>query len=118
MHVTAGLYPSNTTWKDVEWRVTNDAGIDTNIAAVEANGREAAVTALYDGRFRLRCMSKNGSAKTHVISQLEFESTGLGEACLNPYGFISGGLYNASNAAMTNGNDRGVATLGDGESQI
>jgi beta-galactosidase len=118
MHVTAELYPSNTTWKDVEWRVTNDAGIDTNIAAVEANGREAVVTALYDGRFRLRCMSKNGSDKIRLISQLEFESTGLGEACLNPYGFISGGLYNASNAEMTNGNDRGVATLGDGESQI
>lgn len=118
MSVSAELYPANATYQDVEWRVTNDAGIDSNIATVEANGQEAIVTALYNGKFRLRCMSRNGSDKIRLISQLEFEATGLGEATLNPYQFISGGLYNASNPEMTNGNERGVATLRDGESHV
>lgn len=38
--------------------------------------------------------------------------------CLNPYGFISGGLYTDSNTELNNGNERGVATPPTGESQI
>jgi beta-galactosidase len=116
--VDAELYPANATYRDVEWRVTNDAGIDTNIATVDANAGKAVVKALGDGKFRLRCMSRNGSDKIRLISQMEFSITGLGERNLNPYQFISGGLYNASNRELTNGNDRGVATLRDGESHV
>jgi len=118
MHVDAELYPANATYRDLEWRVTNDAGIDTNIASVEAYGTGAVVKAQGDGRFRLRCMSRNGSDRICLISQLEFEITGLGEKNMDPYGFIAGGLYNASNCELTNGNERGVATLRDGESHV
>ncbi len=118
IRVSAELYPANASYRDLEWRVANDAGIDTNIASVEAKDGEAVLKALGDGKFRLRCMSRNGSDKIRLISQLEFEITGLGETSLNPYQFIWGGLYNASNVELTNGNERGVATLRDGESHV
>ncbi|MCL1994589.1 MAG: glycoside hydrolase family 2, partial [Defluviitaleaceae bacterium] len=43
---------------------------------------------------------------------------GLGKAYLDPYGFVAGGLYNKSNMPLTNGNERGVATLRDGQSHV
>ncbi len=118
VRVNAKIYPENATYKDLEWRVTNDAGIDSNIASVMAEGNHAIITAFGDGNLRLRCTTKNGSHKVKLISQLEFEITGLGKANLDPYEFISGGLYNASNCELTNGNDRGVATLTDEDSYV
>jgi beta-galactosidase len=118
MTVSADLLPANASYQDVIWRVTNDAGIDTNISLIKAEGKLAYITALNDGRFRLRCMSKNGSNKIRLISQMEFEVTGLGRAYLNPYQFISGGLYNATNCELGNGNERGVATPRDATAHI
>lgn len=118
VRVHAEIYPKNATYKDLEWRVTNNAGIDSNIASVEADGNDAVITALGDGNLRLRCTTKNGSDKIKLISELEFEITGLGRANLDPYEFVSGGLYNASNGELGNGNERGVATLMEGDSYV
>jgi beta-galactosidase len=85
---------------------------------VEAFGHEAKVTALGDGEFRIRCTSKNGTNKTKMISQLEFRAVGLGAAYKDPYGFISGGLYDYSKGEVGNGNERGVATSRDGETHV
>src|SRR5699024_6533314 len=41
--VEARLYPENTSYKDVIWRITNDVGIDSNLAIVEPNGLKAKV---------------------------------------------------------------------------
>jgi beta-galactosidase len=118
MMVRAKLYPENTSYTDVEWSVVNDSGIPSTIAKVEAHGLEAKLTGLSDGSFRLRCVSKNGTEKTKLISQLEFEVTGLGTAYKNPYSFISAGLYDDSKGEVGNGNERGVATARDGETQV
>ncbi|WP_438444078.1 glycoside hydrolase family 2 TIM barrel-domain containing protein [Gorillibacterium sp. sgz5001074] len=118
MTVRVRLYPENTSYREVEWSVTDDAGIPSNIAKVEAEGLTAKLTALGDGEFRLRCTSRNGTDKTKLISQLEFKAAGLGTAYLNPYGFISGGLYDYSRGEVSNGNERGVATSRDGETQV
>ena len=109
--VTAKVLPTNATFRDLSWRVTNQAGIDSTLATLDilADG-SVCVTALGDGVFYLRCMAGNGSDKPRLISQLDFTVTGVGDAFLNPYGFISGGLYTDSNIELTNGNDRGVAT--------
>lgn len=80
--VHAQLHPWNTSYREVEWSVVNEAGSVTNIARVEACGLEAKVTALGDGEFRLRCTSKNGTDKVKLISELEFKATG-GRTCLN-----------------------------------
>jgi len=53
-----------------------------------------------------------------MISQLEFTAEGLGTAFLDPYGFISGGLYDYSLGEPGNGNEHGVATGRDGETQV
>ena len=116
--VRAVLHPADASYRDVEWRVVNDAGIDSNIAKVEGSGLEAKVTALGDGAFRLRCASKNGTDKTKLIAQLEFRAEGLGTAYKDPYGFISGGLCDAVVGEVGNGNERGVATARDGETRV
>jgi beta-galactosidase len=118
MCVRAKLYPENTSYQEVEWSVVNDAGIVSNIAKVEAFGHKVKVTSIGDGEFRLRCTSKNGTDKTKLISQLEFRATDLGAAYKAPYGFISAGLYDYSKGDVGNGNERGVATSRDGETQV
>ncbi|MGF9697318.1 glycoside hydrolase family 2 TIM barrel-domain containing protein [Paenibacillus sp. MABNR03] len=118
MVVTAKLYPENTSYRNIEWAVVNDAGIESNIAKVEANGLEARVSALGDGEFRLRATSSNGTDKTKLISQLEFKAAGLGTAYKDPYGFITGGLYDYTKGDVGNGNERGVATSRDGETHV
>lgn len=118
MVVRAKLHPNDTSYRDVEWSVVNDAGIVSNLAQAEADGLEAKLTAIGDGRFRLRCMSKNGTDKTKLISQLEFTAAGLGKAYKDPYGFIVGGLYDYAKGEVGNGNDKGVATSRDGETHV
>jgi beta-galactosidase len=49
---------------------------------------------------------------------MEFHISGLGTASLNPYEFISAGLYSYGSDNLTNGNDRGIATARDGKSVI
>jgi beta-galactosidase len=118
LSVSAIVHPQDTTYKEVEWSVVNDVGIISNIAKIEAIGNEAKVTALGDGDFRVRCISKNGTDKTKIISELEFKAIGLGTAYKDPYGFISGGLYDYSKGEVGNGNDKGIATIRDGETQV
>lgn len=116
--VRARLHPANATDTAVEWRVTNDAGITSNLAEVAAHGLTASVTARGDGEFRLRCATRNGSGKIRLYSQLEFTAQGLGKAYLDPYSLVSGGLYTRGKGELGNGNDRGVATPRDGESRL
>lgn len=118
MTIQANLFPADTSYPDVIWSVVNDAGIESNLAHIESFGQEAKITALGDGSFRVRCMSKNGSDKIRMISQLEFTATGLGTAFKDPYSFIFGGLYDEVKGEVGNGNERGVATSRDGETQV
>ena len=121
--VKADVYPKNATYGDLEWRVTDKAGIDSSIASLSVDGNTAKIKAVGDGEIFVRCGTansgtKNGNGKVNLYSQLDFNFTGLGKAYLNPYGFISGGLYNRSNTELANGNERGVATLRDGVSHV
>ena len=118
MIVRANLYPADASYREVEWSVVNHAGIISNLAVVESFGHEVKVTALGDGDFLLRCTSKNGTNKTKLISQLEFTAAGLRKAYKDPYGFISAGLFDYSKGEIGNGNERGVATSRDSESQV
>ncbi|KAA8783068.1 DUF4982 domain-containing protein [Paenibacillus amylolyticus] len=134
--VTAKLYPESTSYRDLEWSVVNDAGIVSNIAKVEVitsgmgdepgsqsvdvdeKSQVVRVSAMGDGAFRLRATSKNGTDKPKLISQLEFKAEGLGTAYKDPYGFISGGLYDYTQGDVGNGNERGVATSRDSETHV
>ncbi|SCY35308.1 beta-galactosidase [Paenibacillus polysaccharolyticus] len=134
--VIAKLYPENTSYRDVQWSVVNDAGIVSNIAKVEVitsgtsdepgsqsidvdeKRHRVRVSAMGDGDFRLRATSNNGTDKPKLISQLEFKAEGLGTAYKDPYGFISGGLYDYTKGDVGNGNERGVATSRDSETHV
>ncbi len=119
--IRATIYPANAADQSLIYKVVNDAGIDISFAkveeiAVEGNVHTAKVTAFGDGDFRVRCMSKSGRSHVTVISQLECKAEGLGQAFLNPYGFISAGLYCDLVGEVTNGNEKGIATARDGVS--
>ena len=116
--VKADIHPKNATYSELEWRITDKAGIDSGIASLSVDGDTAVVTAIGDGDIYVRCAAKNGGDETAFYAQLDFNFAGLGKAYLNPYGFISGGLYNRSNVELTNGNERGVATFRDNVSHV
>ena len=112
--VEAVLYPEDTTDREIVWKAVNQGGIPVSFAKAEpieaAGGRQLArVTALGDGDFVVRCMVKSGD-RTVLISQLEFRAEGIGQAFLNPYEFITGGLYTRAYGQLGNGNEKGVAT--------
>lgn len=131
--LTATVYPENATYRELLWRVTNDGGVDSNIAMltdVESGassmsrpealpyGRQVRLTALGDGRLRVRCNTKNGAGKISLISDMDFTVEGLGAANLNPYEFISGSLFTRHQGTVTNGNERGVATAREGNTTV
>jgi beta-galactosidase len=119
---TAGLRcelrPNNAADINVIWRVTDDAGNDSNLARIESNGQTAKVTALGDGLFRVRCATRNGGERIELYSQLEFTVSGLGEATVDPFTFVSGGTFTRSGGEIGNGNERGFASARDGESWV
>lgn len=112
------LCPENASYSELEWSIVNAAGIPSKIAEFVLSDKEVHLEAKGDGVFYLRAMSKNGSDKVSLISQLDFEISGMGAACKNPYEFLSAGLYDASKGDVSNGNERGVASSRDGETWI
>lgn len=112
--ITVCILPHNATYHDLSWRVTNEAGVDTNIARLMVDGGGARVTALGDGVFCVRCMASNGGDHPEVMSTLTFRAAGLGEATINPYAFLSAGLASVRIGDVCNGNDRGLSIAPDG----
>ena len=118
MTVNALVLPADADDREMIFKAVNDMGVDSNLVTLEQKGSSAVLRALGDGEFRLRCMSKSGTDKIRLISQLEFRIEGLGQAYLNPYGFISGSQYTSVKGEAGNGNERGVATARDGETVV
>ena len=101
------------------WKVVNDGGIEVPTAQITPISKDRVrITACGDGQFRIRCMAKEPDGRITVISQLEMEAKGLGTAFLDPYGFVSAGLYTGTIGDITNGNEKGVATSRDGVSGV
>lgn len=111
-------HPANATYQDIDWRITNGSGIDSNLAKLENDGTKVKVIALGSGKAYLRCTCRNGADKVRMISEVELNFNGLGEATMNPYEFIYGGLYSWSNTNLTNGIERGISSLLPMESYI
>lgn len=118
--LTARTFPENAVYKDLHWRLTDAGGIDSPLGSliISGDGRSARIMPKGDGDLYVRCSTYNGRSHITLISQLKLTITGYGKPFLDPYTFVSGGLYHASNVELTNGNERGVATLRDGESHV
>lgn len=115
--VEAVLYPGDTTDRSLVWKAVNRAGIEVNYVEIRGytddQGRNLArVKAVGDGEFYVRCMAKDGE-RTVLISHLEYCAEGLGQAYINPYEFVSAGLYTEAVGEVTSGNEKGIATARD-----
>lgn len=114
----AVICPENASDQEVFWSIVDDAGIPSSLAKIDSHGNRAAITAVSDGDLRLRCMSKSGTGDIRILSEMNFSINGFGKAYQDPYGFIAGGLYDYVKGTATNGNEHGVASARDGETQI
>ncbi len=107
--VTARILPRDATYEDIAFRVMNARGIKAQNAMVVHNGCTARVTARGDGEFYLRCTANNGAQHPRVLSALRFTVEGFGTVALDPYEFVSAGLYTLSDGDVASGNERGVS---------
>ncbi len=109
-------YPANAMKQDIAFRITNAKGIESPCASYTVEGDIITVTALGDDTVYLRASCNNGYDHARIISQQDIVIEGMGQPNLDPYGFISGGLYTMSYGELTSGNEQGVAFARDGES--
>ena len=100
----------------MRWQVTNDLGIETPFATVRAEDDRVTVTASGDGHYCLRALGGNTKDHPEIISQIEFTAEGLGNPALDPYRFVSAGLYDLHEGDIGTGNEKGIAFARDGES--
>lgn len=91
--VTATILPENATHRDISFQAVTLDGVESNCVTVDIDGTTAVIHALGDGEFRLCCSCTNGRQTAEVMSELEFEVSGLGEATSNPYKMINGINY-------------------------
>lgn len=112
------LLPENASIQPIAWQVTNDKGIESTSASLTVTEDEVTLRALGDGKVYLRAMVNNGYPHPRLISQQEVTIAGVGEPYLDPYGFITGGLYDMHSGEITSGNDKGVAFARDARSMV
>ena len=110
----AALLPESAAAQEIQWRVVNAAGIESPCATLSPEPGGVRVNGVGDGRVYLRAVCGNGADHARVISQLEIEARGFGSAGLDPYGFVSAGLYSLSDGEITPGNEKGIAFARDG----
>ena len=105
----ARAFPADTSYKqDIEYRITTPDGIVSHLAdVVSAEGDAVTVRCNGDGEFCLRALCKNGTDKYHIISMLSLSAEGLGSAVIDPYEFVTGGLFTVSHNT-TNGISHGA----------
>lgn len=118
IRLEAELLPKNCTCDELEWAVVNDSGVETNIATIVPDKTGAVITALGDGKFNVRCYSRNNGEKVNVISQVGISVEGLGFAFINPYESVQAALYTISKGELGNAEEHGIATQKQAESYI
>ncbi len=110
------MHPENAAPQEITYRITNAKGIESPCAACTAEGDTVTVTGLGDGVVYLRASCNNGYPHARIISQQDILIEGMGQPNLDPYSFVSGGLYSISYGDLTSGNEQGVSFARDGES--
>lgn len=111
-------YPSTANGVYISWQITNESGIVSPFAELKEDGDTVTVTAKGDGHFYLRALAGNHPDHPQIISQMEFSASGIGKPALDPYGFISAGLYDLHFGDIGSGNEKGIAFSRDGESMV
>ena len=102
----------------VSYRVTNPAGITLPYAHVLQDGARVRVRAFGDGQMILRAACANGDTHPRILSAMDLRAEGFGKASLDPFAFVSAGLYDLRAGEITAGNEQGVAFGRDGRSMV
>jgi len=119
--IKALIYPLNASVNKLDWKITNDRGVEIKAAKVEVcedDPSTISIEGISDGKFTLRCAHINTNGISDVISILDFECQGFGEAFKNPYEFLSASLYTLSSGNTGNGNERGISTSPNEDSYV
>ena len=112
------LLPEQTTEQCLDWQITNDAGIECPFVDLLTDKNTVVVKAHADGRYYLRALGGNVPDHPEIISQIEFSARGFGKPLLDPYHFISAGLYDFHEGKIGAGNEKGIAFARDEISMI
>ncbi|MFA5447574.1 MAG: glycoside hydrolase family 2 TIM barrel-domain containing protein [Sphaerochaeta sp.] len=120
MTIKALPLPANATDTALHWRITDSMGVDSPVASLDiaSDGMSAVIRPLGDGLVFVRCGVKNGRDHLAFYSQLEVPIEGMGKTLRSPYHYVWGTWYDRAVQQLTNGNERGVATLRDGMSIV
>ena len=108
--------PYNAMQQDLSFRITNAKGIESPCAEYTVDGDIVTVTGVGDDLVYLRVMCNNGYEHPRVISQQDILIDGFGQPNLDPYGFVTGGLFTLSQGDIGNGNEQGVSFAREGYS--
>ena len=111
------VLPAEARNADIIWQATNNAGISAPSVRLVLDSRTVTVCACGDGMYRLRALHQE-NGKCVFISEMEFSASGFGSPALNPYAYISAGLYDLHDGEISSGNEKGVAFAGDSVSMI
>lgn len=107
------MFPENTTYTagDIQFKAMTDAGVETNIVKIEGLGLKARLIPCGDGAYRLRAYCKNGGKYEEIISELEMENQGFGQAGFEAFGgWIAAALYSGSSHQLQDVFEGGVQT--------
>ena len=111
------VLPENASGTDIVWQVTNAAGIESPYVDLSDQSGVVTVCGCGDGSYFLRALCvENG--RCVFISQIEFSATGFGSPALDPYEYISAGLYDLHEGDIGAGNEKGIAFSREGKSMI
>lgn len=111
IEVEAVTFPENADDYEIKWQVVTPGGIKSPLAKVEkVEGNVATIKAMGDGEFVIRATTNNGQRVVKAQALLSASATGLGQATLNPYELVLGGIYTRHTGELSNGLDHGIAS--------
>lgn len=112
--IRAHIYPENATYRDLSWRVLNEAGIEIDYAVLEVAEDGVRLIAKGDGEIRVRCITRNGGSAASVMSELTLYADGIGQAYINPYKEVAAGLGDVRHNYALEGIEHGISFMGEG----
>jgi beta-galactosidase len=118
--VRVKIYPEDATDRELIWKVVDEGGMESRIAVISEDNKNHAVTVkgLGDGTFIIRCMTKNGTDKVKLISQLDMKIEGMGEAFVSPFEPVTGAAYSSSIGDVGRGPEDSASTDKDMETVL
>ncbi len=112
------LWPEGAQVSGITFQITNPGGIPVPGVEIRQEEGRILLRGRGDGEYYLRALYGNAEDHPELISQLEVSVSGMGRAGLNPYAFVSAGLYDFSAGNVGAGNEQGIAFAPDEWSMV